>query len=221
MNGWVKLHRQVLENEVFRHDRTAWHVFETLLILADSKTGKWSGGMYQLADMCEIKRPTLYKAVQRLELTEMIKRSVNSRYTVYYICKWNEYQGGRETASKHSVNGEETASNTLTRNKNRELEIVSKDTMAKAEINEMFDYWVRITGLPITARIKQNRYACSNLIKKHAVDGVKRLVGGVAQAHDDKYAPRISDFSQLQSKLGDLLLWGKKQSNKVKGVKIK
>jgi hypothetical protein len=147
----------------------------------------------------------------------MIKRSVNSRYTVYYICKWKDYQGVRETASKHSVNTGETASNTLTRSKNKELEIVPKGTMAKAEINEMFDYWLEITGLPITARIKQNRFACNNLIKKHGVDGVKRLVGGVAQAQGDQYAPRISDFSQLQGKLGDLLLWGKKQT-KTKGT---
>jgi len=95
------------------------------------------------------------------------------------------------------------------------------DEYGKAVVNEMFDYWKKNTGLPITSRIKQNRFACNNLIKKHGADNLKRLVDGVAQAQADKYAPRISDYSSLQAKMNDLLLWGKKQATINKGVKIK
>jgi hypothetical protein len=89
--------------------------------------------------------------------------------------------------------------------------------MAKAEnpeISDMFVYWQETTGIPISARIKQNRFACSNLLKKHGADGLRRLIGGVAQSQDDQYAPRISDFTQLQAKLSDLLVWGKKLTKK-------
>jgi predicted transcriptional regulator len=222
MNGWVKLHRQVIDNDIFRHDPTAWHVFEILLLSADSKTGKWSGGMFQLADLCGLNRNTLYKAILRLEETGMVNRSVNSRYTVYNISKWSEYQGNGKQSGKQPVNSQQTASNTLTRSKNKELEILSKDNIAygNPDINELFSYWQERTGIPISSQVKANRNACSNLSKKHGLEGVKKLIDGVAQSQSDQYAPRIADFTQLQSKLSQLLLWGKQNITNRKVVKI-
>lgn len=83
-------------------------------------------------------------------------------------------------------------------------------------INELFTYWKQTVGYEISGRKQQNRNACSNLIRKHGVDTTKRLINGVAQCNSDKYAPRISDFTELQSKMSALLAWGNrkiKQSN--------
>lgn len=82
------------------------------------------------------------------------------------------------------------------------------------EINEMFDFWESVVGYPISSRKKANRYACSNLLKKHKKDGLKKLIVGVSLAQNDKYAPKISDFTTLQAKLNDLLLWGKNNNRK-------
>lgn len=122
--GWIKLHRQVLNNEIFRHDPTAWRVFEVLLLLADKSTAEWSGGLYQLTGFTGIKKDALYKAVKRLENAKMVTRRVNSKYTVYRICKWADFQGS-ETSS---VNAEYTESKNKVKteynsNKNKELRI--------------------------------------------------------------------------------------------------
>lgn len=114
---WVKLHRKTIENDVFRHDFTAWHVFEVLLIICDKDKGVWSGGMYQLVDLTGIQKPTLYKAILRLEKVGMINRGVNGRYTRYNICNWSIYQAN----GKQRVNSRETLGNTLTRIKNKEI----------------------------------------------------------------------------------------------------
>lgn len=79
------------------------------------------------------------------------------------------------------------------------------------EIDGLFAYWQEVTGLEIVSRRQANRNAASNLIKKHTADGVRRLVQGVALAHGDRYAPRIADFTQLQAKQNELILWGKQQ----------
>lgn len=83
----------------------------------------------------------------------------------------------------------------------------------KAYINEAFDYWEEVIGYKLESNSKSNRNACSNLIKKHGLEGVKRLIGGVAKANEDKFAPRISDFTSLQFKYNDLIAWGKRQQN--------
>jgi hypothetical protein len=75
----------------------------------------------------------------------------------------------------------------------------------------MFDYWQKTTGIKIIARERANRYACNNMLKKHGDAKLRQLIDGVALAQDDRYAPSIADFTDLQSKLNQLLTWGKKK----------
>ena len=95
-------------------------------------------------------------------------------------------------------------------------ELAKAEVYGNQEINGLFTYWKQTVGYEISGRKQQNRNACSNLIRKHGVDTTKRLINGVAQCNSDKYAPRISDFTELQSKMSALLAWGNrkiKQSN--------
>lgn len=101
------------------------------------------------------------------------------------------------------------------------IQTMSKDIEPRAygdkNINELYLYWEDVCGYPLPPS-KENRYACSNLLKKHSVADIKRIIDGVAMAQGDRYAPSISDMRQLQSKLTDLIVWGKKQNNKSRGV---
>ena len=90
------------------------------------------------------------------------------------------------------------------------LDVPSK-VYGKPEINELFDYWQSKTGLAIQSRVKENRNACNSMLKKHGVDKLRLIIGGVAQAQGEKFAPQISNFIDLQSKLDALLVWGRKQ----------
>lgn len=101
-------------------------------------------------------------------------------------------------------------------------EMSDRDEYGNSDINSMFKYWNDVVGYEITSKRQANRNACSNLIKKHGVDKLIKLIDGVAMAHADQYAPRISDFIGLQSKLNELMLWGKQKStsNVIKGVKL-
>lgn len=101
-------------------------------------------------------------------------------------------------------------------NNNNSKELAKAEVYGNQEINELFTYWKQTVGYEISGRKQQNRNACSNLIRKHGVDTTKRLINGVAECNNDKYAPRISDFTELQSKMSALLAWGNrkiKQSN--------
>lgn len=85
------------------------------------------------------------------------------------------------------------------------------ETFGKTEINELFEYWESTVGIKISSRVQPNRNACNNLMKKYGINGVKQLIVAVQASHSDKYAPRVSDFATLQSKLNDLLIWAKKK----------
>lgn len=85
------------------------------------------------------------------------------------------------------------------------------EKFGKPEINILFDYWEQKIGMPISSRQTQNRRAANNLLKKHGEDKTKQLIDGVALTLDDRYAPRICDFYDLQNKLNELLIWGRKR----------
>jgi len=120
-NGWIKLHRKVLDNEIFRHDRTAWHVFEVLLLIANKETGKWSGGRKQLAELAGVNENTLYNALKRLESQQMVNRFVNSRYSVYSICNWGDYQQSGQQVHQQLINSSSTARQHSNKNKNKNI----------------------------------------------------------------------------------------------------
>jgi hypothetical protein len=91
-SGWIKLHRQLIHNDIWNYDQTAWHVFEYFLLVADRKTGTRRFGRNQVAKALDMNPNTLYSALKRLEKAEMVNISSNSRFSVLSLVNWKEYQ---------------------------------------------------------------------------------------------------------------------------------
>ena len=148
-------------------------------------------------------------------------KTIDSQHTDILSTESNQVLNRLNTDNNNSTNVELAKANT---NSQKDITINKKTSITNERgeygqllvINELFTYWKQTVGYEISGRKQQNRNACSNLIRKHGVDTTKRLINGVAQCNSDKYAPRISDFTELQSKMSALLAWGNrkiKQSN--------
>lgn len=118
------------------------------------------------------------------------------------------YTYGMGTVSHSNLNSNININSNINSN-------VAKATKAlkvpSAEIDSMFELWETIVGFPLQGNKQRNRRACSNLLKTHGADKLELLLKGVKQSHEDRYAPRISDFVSLQTKLNDLIVWGRKK----------
>ena len=108
-------------------------------------------------------------------------------------------------------NIDNTINNTVDNTSN--TDVLPAERRGKPELNELFDFWAQECGYDIETQIKANRFAASNLLKKHGMEKMKQLIRGVALAQNDQFAPRISDFRALQAKFNDLIVWGKKRQN--------
>lgn len=219
--GWIKFHRRILENHFLMNDEKAYIVFTKLLLLVGQSKGQWSGGRLQLAELMDMNPNTLYKVLKRLEGQQLITTNSNNRYTVYTICNWHKYQTSSNSQNKNEQlrgNSAVTTREHSNKNKNKNKNSIDKSIGAlrfgNSGINEMFDFWEKQLGYKIDARVQQNRRACSNMLKKHGDEKLKQLVQGVVAAQQDQFAPRISDFAELQSKLSQLLVWGKSRAQK-------
>jgi len=126
MNGYIKLHRRLLEDPMWTQVPTAWgRVALAMLMTANWKPRKWFDGRREVVlppgslvtsrpSMCKLARvtPKEYRgAIQYLANTGFLGQETASRYTIVTITNWETYQGngdpeGQETASKGPSEGQ-------------------------------------------------------------------------------------------------------------------
>ncbi|MCS0652010.1 hypothetical protein [Cytobacillus firmus] len=112
MQGWIKLHRKILENEIW-HDVTTFRLFTLLLLKAvhkdgvkvkgiELKRGQYLRSYSKLAEDLEYKEKRGYKKVSKSTVLRSVKKLVDEGIvsvtetdygTVFTILKYHEYQG--------------------------------------------------------------------------------------------------------------------------------
>jgi len=126
-NGWVKLHRKIIDNDFLKRDTNAFKVFITLLLLVDRKTGVWEGGRFQLAEHCGLKPTTTYGASMRLVKAKMMTLRSNNKYSTYIVSNWESYQQVGNNNDDNKMTTSRQQDDTLTRSK----EVKNKEEYGK------------------------------------------------------------------------------------------
>lgn len=220
--GYFKVYRTIDTHPLLSNDNNALVVLMRLLAKADYKTGSLVIGRNKFAREVNMKPSTLYSVLRRVELANMIQQQSNSSSTTILICNWEKWQQDDAQLMHNSRSRGNTIQEIRNKKKNIDTNVSMVTKSPSTEVDSMFDFWKETTGTEISGQIKNNRYACSNLLKKHGPDKLKQLITGVAMSRQDKFAPRIANFSQLQAKQDDLIVWGQKNkvNNARKVVKI-
>lgn len=122
----------------------------------------------------------------------------------YIECVRNTGRGKAYRAVLDYRKGDSTASRPVTQASSKKEP--SKPEFGNSDINSMFTFWQENVGTPIISREKQNRRACYNLLRNKHVgrEKLERAVEFVGETKEDRFAPRISDFVDLQSKFNEL-----------------
>lgn len=220
--GWVKLHRKILDNPVFKYDDTAWKVFTVLLLLAN-REGYLTTGTRQLGDWIDKNQSVALRALKRLEKCEMVHLTAHRRFTGVQICKWDEYQQTGASTNASQTHRRRIADAYTTRIENKNKEIVStdnhpaddvpekKEIALSPAVRELWEYWESQMA-PITQNQIFHRNVLSTLLKQHGCDTVKKMIRVAAAAHVEKYVSKnlkISSPKQLQQQWDALYLWAK------------
>ena len=103
-NGWIKLHRKILESEVASYDGQTFAAFVTLLLRVNFRQG-WFQGMpvlpgqmitsrEKLAAMWGVSVQRARTILHRLELADAITVKSTNRFTLVSVCNWETYQNG-------------------------------------------------------------------------------------------------------------------------------
>jgi len=152
----------------------------------------------ECADLLGLGLSTVRSAKQKLEKLGYIE------------CVRNTGRGKAYRAVLDYRKGDNVASETVNESNSQKVaqkeEPDSKPSYGNSDINGMFDYWQTHVGTPIISREKSNRRACYNLLRNKHIgeEKLRHAVEFVGKIKEDRFAPRISDFVDLQGKFNEL-----------------
>ena len=132
--GWIKLHRKLLENPISRNP--AWFsVWVHILLLAshdessfiwNSKktilhSGQFLTGRKKLAHECGVSEGLVEKILNYLESEQQIRQQKTTKYRIITILNWSKYQN-RDNKSNNSVTTTRQQRDTFKNDKNEKKE---------------------------------------------------------------------------------------------------
>jgi len=101
MNGWVKIHRSILDWEWW-HDRNTRDLFFYLVIAANHDDQKWQGivvprgsittSRKKLSSAVDLTEQEVRTALINLQNSQQITSKTTNKYTIITICNYDKYQ---------------------------------------------------------------------------------------------------------------------------------
>ena len=134
-NGFIKLHRKLIEWEWFADSKT-FHVFMYLLLDANHTEKKWRGitvdrgqtltGRIKISEATGVSQQSVRTALSNLSSTDEITIQSTNRFSIITICNYNKYQSIINTVNQpdnqQPTSNQPTTNQQLTTNKNEKNE---------------------------------------------------------------------------------------------------
>lgn len=243
MNGWIKLHRKLLDNPTLRRPayRALW--IEILLRADHSgnakvmfrgqsvalKPGQFTAGAYQLAEATGVPRGTVERVLARFASEEMIEEQKSNKCTLITVLKWSQYQIHEEqneepVRNKRGTSEEQVRTKQEAKNERmKESDPILATPSAVAEkvpnpINEILEMFQMKVNPTINYGNSTQRGAVEYLLKLMGKEKLSRMIDFVESIKSEEFAPTITTPYQLKEKLAALTSYYQKKHNKPSNV---
>lgn len=118
MEGWIKLHRKMLDNAVVSRDAETLSIWVYLLLNATHKEtpaffkgkkivlkpGQLITGRNSIADELNISASKVQRTLKCYEIEHQIEQQTSSKNRLISIVNWNEYQNGEHQNERQTNN---------------------------------------------------------------------------------------------------------------------
>lgn len=206
-SGWIKLHRKMLENPIFKNDKL-FRVFMYLLLKAshtehefligDSivtlKQGQWATGRKAISRDTGLTEQNVRTAITKLEKLGILTSKITSKFTLFSIVNWESHQqDNQQVTSKQPTSNQQVTTNKNGKNgKNENKDIIS----------DGFSYWWDL--YPVSRR--KNKTGCLTKFKakckKLTAEQIEELVNKISvdiksklsEVDDVKFMPMTETY---------------------------
>ena len=132
MEGWIKLHRKILDNPVINKDADYLAVWIYLLLNATHKEvsaifkgkkillipGQLITGRKSISDNLSISESKIYRILNDFKSEQQIEQQTSNKNSLITILKWNEYQNNEQQDEQQMNNKRTTNEQQVNTNKN-------------------------------------------------------------------------------------------------------
>lgn len=167
MEGWIKIHRKLLEWEWY-DDCNVFRLFFHLLLTVNYEDKNWHGttihagqiitSVDKLAGSLHLSTQQIRTAINKLKSTGEITSETTNKYTIITICNFAKYQSfeGVEQQTKQQTNNNQTTNEQQTNNNQI---TTTKEIKNKRNKEDSFDYAQAVAELE--SGIKESVLQCS------------------------------------------------------------
>lgn len=164
-NGWIKLHRSILDWEWYDETNT-FKVFLHCLLRANHKDKNWRGQTIKvgsfitsysnLAVECKLSTQQIRTALDKLKHTKELTIKTTNKYTVVTICKYESYQVLENENNKQITIKQQTNNKQITTNNNDNNIIKDIIAVLNEKTNKSFRAETAKTKNVIKARLNED-----------------------------------------------------------------
>lgn len=214
MNGWIKIHRKLLDNPISKKPSWAW-LWVTLLLLANHdeehkfiwnkkevklEKGQFVTGRKALSDQTGIPPSTVEDILTYLENSSQIRQQKTTKYRLITIVKWDSYQNSditpttnrQQTDTFKKLRSKEDKNNTIP---SAEAQVVSQVIRAfEAVDSKNKTYYGN----------KTQRASAQFLVREYGLENVLSVIGILKKTNGLEYVPSVTSPYELKEKWGKL-----------------
>lgn len=212
-NGWVKVHRKLLENPVFKNDKCL-RLWIYLLLKATHRPDKiiWNDGVLrvkegqlvtgrkQIALDTGLTESSIERLLKFLENEHQIEQQKTTKFRIITIVKWSEYQEtDNKPDNKRTTKRQQT--DTYKNVKNDKNKTTTPETGDGGLVNEAINLFkdVNPNYRVLYARPPQ-RAALTRLIEINGFEKLSKVIGILPQSNKIPYLPTITTPIQLEER---------------------
>lgn len=132
MEGWIKIHRKMLENPIVCRDNETLSIWIYLLLNATHKEipalfkgkkimlqkGQLITGILSISKKLKINKDKVQRTLKCFEIDKQIEQQTSNQNRLITILNWNEYQDNDKQNDKQMINKCETVDKQMITNKN-------------------------------------------------------------------------------------------------------
>lgn len=212
-NGWVKIHRKILDNPVCSKASWAW-LWVVLLLKANHEEksfffngqkitcgkGQLVTGREALAEAASMSPSSVERALTYFESEHQIEQQKTKKYRVITILKWADYQTPDSKAdNKRTTDGQLMDTNKNDKNDKKDKKYLAAHSAADvvavvdafAEVNPTYRQWYKNTT---------QRDAISRLVEIHGLERLLSVVHILPRSNEMPYVPTVTTPRQLEEK---------------------
>jgi hypothetical protein len=216
MQGWIKLHRKLIEWEWF-HDSKMVHLFIYLLLSANHADGNWQGieikrgqfvtGLDSLSKATGISTQSLRTCLSKLTKSKELTSKSTNKYRILTLCNYETYQlketDTNKQTNKQSTSKQQSTNKQLTANKNNETNENKKNDKNNDTSGSSFPPGDRSSVVSDEAKFALKSVELFGCAKNGDKTTLKNIAAHLAESLDDKIFSKAWDIAWECKKTGD------------------